>query len=266
MCALRTVSLSLCALLSACAAKQAPPLQRYTLGMGRAEYRSYGGAKALCEAEPRWLADELSSFNGVLSRFLSGTEQAAQPEAPEHAGHLALLEEGSRTLGPVLEVHAQNLRALPACGFHRSGAFPSIAQRGAELVKAAKARLEGAPGALAAAGQRKSQRQWEAEAPAREAQAKQTWCSANVTVGSGDLYFARQYPNGRTEWLFCDGLRVEQLPPGEPTLVTPEGINRRDRRRIQPLKYLEAAKAYPPEEIDRRPGAAPGAGTESATR
>ncbi|SET19734.1 hypothetical protein [Stigmatella erecta] len=264
--ALRIVFPSLCVLLSACAAKQAPPLQRYTLGMGRAEYRNYGGAEALCEAEPRWLSDELSSINGVLSRFLANTAHAAQPEALQHAEHLELLQEASRTLGPVLEVHTQNLRALPSCGFHRSGAFPDIARRGAELVKDAKVRLDGASGAVAAAELRKAQRQWEAEAPGREAQAKQTWCSANVTVGSGDLYFARQYPNGRTEWLFCDGLMVEQPPQGEPTLFTPDWISRRDRRRIQPQKYLDAAKAYPAEEIDRRPGSGPEAGTEAATR
>ncbi|MDC0708648.1 hypothetical protein POL68_09225 [Stigmatella sp. ncwal1] len=261
-----SVFVSLSVLLSACASKQVPPLQQYVLGMGRAEYRDYGGAKALCEAEPRWLTDELSSINGVLSRFLSNTESAHSPEALAHTEHLALLEEASRTLGPVLEIHDRNLRALPTCGFHRTGAFPDIARRGAALVKDARARLEGASGALAAAELQQAQQKWEVEAPAREAQAKQTWCSANAQVGSGDLYFARQYPNGRIEWLFCDGLMVEQLPEGEPTLVTPEWISRRDRRRIQPRKYLDAAKAYPSEEIDRRPGSDSGAGTEAAAR
>lgn len=253
MSASRILLLGVCTALSACAAKQAAPIQKYTLGMGRAEYRDYGGARALCEAEPRWLADELSSVNGLLARFLSSTEQAGEPEALHHEEHLALLGEASRTLAPVLAVHARNLQALPECDFHRSGAFPEISRRGVELVKGAQARLEGASAARAAAELKHAQRKWAEEAPAREAAAKETWCTANPTVGNADLYFARQHPNGRTEWLFCDGVMVEVLSGGEPTLVTPDWLSRKERRRIQPQKYLNAAKAYPSEEIDRQP-------------
>ena len=84
--------------LSACAAKQVAPMQKYTLGMGRAEYRDYGGARALCEAEPRWLADELSSVNGLLARFLSSTEQAGDPAIAKLLNDLAEAEKDHTSL------------------------------------------------------------------------------------------------------------------------------------------------------------------------
>jgi hypothetical protein len=237
--------------------------------MGRAEYRDYTGARAnLCDSEPRWLVDELSSVNGLLARFLSSTEQAAAPEALQHEQHLELLLEATRTLGPVLEIHRQNLAELSECSFHRTGAFPDIARRGAELVGLAKTRLVEAPTALAAAELQMRQRKWREDAPARQATARQTWCPATSAVGSADLYFARQSANGRTEWLFCDGLVVELPAGGQLQLITPEGLSRRDRRRIQPQRYLDAAKAYPASEIDRLPESAAssrGPSTEQAT-
>lgn len=252
--------------LGACAGGKVAPLQTYSLGMARAEYRDYAGARSsLCDTEPRWLADELSSVNGLLARFLSSTEEATKPGSLHHSEHLALLQEANRTLVPVMEIHRRNLAELSECGFHRTGAFPEIARRGTELLAQTKARLTEAPAALAAAELRVAQQKWLEEAPAREAAAKQTWCTAHPTVGSADLYFARQYPDGRTEWLFCDGLSVEAPAGGEPQLITPEWISRRDRRRIQPQRYLDAAKAYPASEVDRQPG--PGtASKEQAAR
>jgi hypothetical protein len=258
----RLLLVGLCALLGACAARKPAELRSYSLGMARAEYRDYAGS-TLCDAEPRWLVDELSSVNGLLARFLSSTEEAAKPESPQHEQHLTLLQEATRTLPPVMESHRRNLATLSDCGFHRTGAFPEIARRGSELLGLAKSRLDEAPAVLAVLALREAQRKWQEEAPAREAAAKQTWCTPNSKVGGADLYFAREYPNGRIEWLFCDGLSVEAPPGGEPQVITPEWISRRDRRRIQPQRYLDAAKAYPASEIDRQPGSSGPSGAAS---
>ncbi|MFB1479899.1 hypothetical protein [Corallococcus sp. RDP092CA] len=250
--------LGLGAVFGGCAAKQPPPVQHYALGMSRAEYRDYTGAKASpCDAEPRWFQDELTAVNGLLARFVKETEQALDPEALEHAKHLALLEEGLRTLPPVLKVHEDNLRALKDCGFRRSGAFPDLAQRGAELLTEARGRMALAPQIQAAAALRQAQKQWREQGAEREAKAKDTWCPKPPKVGQPDLFFARQSPEGgRIEWFFCDGHVVEKSGDAEPTLLSPEGLSKWERRRIQPKKYLDAALAYPPEEVDRQPTAA----------
>jgi hypothetical protein len=199
----------------------------------------------------------------MLSRFLVNTRDATNLEAPRQAEQLELLREATRSLPPVMKVHRQNLTELSECDFQRTAAFPELARRGTGLLQEAQARLAEAPAALAAIELRNAQRKWAAEARVREATAKETWCAPDTAVGNADVYFARQATDGHSEWLFCDGLKVEAGAGGEPQLVIPEELSRRDRRRIQPQRYLDAAKAYPASEIDRQPGTRPGSGGDS---
>ncbi|NTX06021.1 MULTISPECIES: hypothetical protein [Myxococcus] len=245
--------------LSACASRPAPPVQHYSLGMSRADYRDYGGAKSdPCEAEPRWLSDELTAVNGLLARFVTGTEKLATPEAPEHAQQVELVKEAQGSLPRVLDIHEANLRGLARCGFKDRGAFPEISRRGQELLKEARTRLAESDAVLAAAAVRTTQEKWKEESPQRESTARGTWCTADPKVGEATVFYARQGLDGGTTWQFCDGARVEQRSGAEPTFVEPEGLNRRDRRKVQPPRYLEAAANFPAEEIDRPPdGSAP---------
>jgi hypothetical protein len=242
--------LSLCAALAACAAKKPPPAQRLTLGDSKVEYRDYGLVKgSLCGADPRQLGPELKKINELLEQFVSKTEEASKPEAT--AEQVELLREGSKSLGPVVQAHSKNLAGLSGCGFKKQAPFPEIAKKGEEVLKQAKARLDEAPAVLAAADQRLAATKWAEESAAREATAKQTWCKANTAVGSGDLYFSRQEADGKTRWLFCDGIVVEQASGGEPAVLIPESMSKKDRKRVQDKRYLEAAKTYPAEEIDK---------------
>ncbi|MBJ6759446.1 hypothetical protein JGU66_01645 [Myxococcaceae bacterium JPH2] len=254
----RMALLGLGAALGACATTPAPPVQRYSLGMARVDYRDYAAAKSnLCKAEPRWLSDELSAVNGMLARFLQETADATHPDAVEHPQHLALLQEAARTLPSVLTVHQRNLMKLQECRFRRAGAFPDIAQRGAALVKESQERLAQAPQAAAAAALSEARQKWRDESPDREATARRTWCSKKPQMGEPDLYFAHLAANERIEWLFCDGHRVEQGEDGALQLVSPDGLSRQERKRIQAQRYLEAARDYPSEEIDRPPRTVP---------
>ncbi|MET0401294.1 MAG: hypothetical protein ABW123_02780 [Cystobacter sp.] len=254
--------------LGACATQQVP-VKHYTLAGGRAEYRDYAGERAnICDSEPRWLMDELSSMNGLLARFVSSTEQVNTPGAAEHTQQVQLLKDASGTLGKVLDVHQSNLKALQGCGFARSGAFPELGRRGLELVDMSRTRISvlGEMNKVEAA-----QNKWKDEAPQREQTARQTWCAKNPEVGSTDLFYARRFADGRTEWLFCDGHRVQAASESaEPTLVSPEGLSVKERRKVKPPRYLEAARGYPAEEIDKQPtenapAAAPAQGTTSST-
>ncbi|WP_338870305.1 hypothetical protein [Myxococcus stipitatus] len=247
------------ATLSACATRPAPPVQHYSLGMSRADFRDYGGSKANpCDAEQRWLSDELTAVNGLLARFVDGTDKLGNPNSVDHARQVELLKEAQRSLPPVLDVHESNLRGLARCGFRDKGAFPEISRRGGELVKEARGRLAEADGVLAQAALRASQAKWKDDSLQREATARGTWCTETPKVGEATVYFARQGLEGGTEWFFCDGSRVEQRAGAEPSYVEPDGLKPQDRRRIKPPRYLEAAVNFPAEEIDRAPdGTAP---------
>ncbi|MBF5044676.1 hypothetical protein FGE12_19910 [Aggregicoccus sp. 17bor-14] len=249
---------ALAAALGACASHAPAPSTRYALGATRAEYRDYTRpGQSICDAEPRWLSEELGGVNTLLSRFLEATAERPDGAEAQEAERTALLEEASRTLAPVVEVHGKNLKALQSCSFKGSGLFPAIAQKGNELVPQAQQRLADAPKLLAAAALQRVRERWVLEAPQREATARQTWCPPKPVVGTTDLFFARRSLDGRTEWLFCDGHIVEQLPGGEPALHAPEGLSRRAQRKVQPAKYLQAARNFPETEMDVPPTSVP---------
>ncbi len=246
----RILLLGLSAALSACAAKKPPPPQSLTLGENKLEYRDYSRVKgSLCDADPRRLGPELQKINEVLEQFVSKTAGAAKPEAT--AEEVELLREGSKSLGPVVDAHGKNLAGLSGCGFKKQAPFPELTQKGNELVTQARARLTEASTVLAAADKRLAEQKWRDESTEREATAKQTWCGGKVALGSGDLYFARQDIDGTMRWLFCDGIMVEAASGAEPTVIVPETISKKDRKKIQDKRYLEAVKAYPAEEIDK---------------
>jgi hypothetical protein len=246
----RILLLGLSAALAACAAKKPPPPQSVTLGQNKLEYRDYARVKgSLCGMNPRLLGPELQKINETLEQFVAKTEGASKPEAT--AEEVGLLSEGSKSLGPVVDAHGRNLTALSGCGFKKQAPFPDLMKKGNEIVTQAKARLAEAPAVLAVAEKRIAEEKWREESAAREATAKQTWCGGKVAVGSGDVYFARQESDGKMRWLFCDGVTVEWTSGSEPAVVIPDTISKKDRRKIQDKRYLEAVKAYPAEEIDK---------------
>jgi hypothetical protein len=246
----RILLLGLCAALSACAAKKPPPPQTVTLGQNKLQYRDYTRVKgSLCGVDPRLLGPEFQKINEVLEQFVSKTAGASKPEAT--AEEVSMLREGAKSLGPVVDAHSKNLAGLNGCGFKTKPPFPELMKKGNEIVPQAKARLAEAPAVVAAAEKRLAQEKWREESAAREATAKQTWCGGKVTVGSGDVYFARQEPDGKMRWLFCDGVTVEWMSGSEPAVIVPDTISKKDRKKIQDKRYLESVKGYPAEEIDK---------------
>jgi hypothetical protein len=262
MSAPRILFLGLCAALAGCAAKKPPAAKQATLGSTKLEYRDYTLARgSICGVGARPLAGELTTITQALEQFAASTDETAKPGATPSEEQLTALREGAQALAPVADAHRKNLSVVRECRFSRAAPFPELVQQGNAAVDRAKARISEAPAILAAAEQRATEAKWQEESAAREATAKQTWCTAKTAVGSGDLYFARQGQDGTTRWLFCDGITVEAAAGAEPALAIPDTLKARDRKRIQASRYLEAAKSYPAEEIDK-PGASKGTAAE----
>jgi hypothetical protein len=228
-------------------------MEDYTLGMWRASYRDYAGSRiSICTAEPRWLQDQLTSVNGVLNRWLEATARA--PEETWTHDELSLLEEGARTLPPLVDVHAQNLADVGRCSFAKDRVYPHLRERGAELVAAARARIEQAPRLQAHILAREALALWREERPMREGEARNRCPPKPNPRARPVVYYAWEAEDGRVSWLFCNGARVITPPGGgEPEFDPPPGMHPRDARRIQPRPHIDAAVDYPPEGVDRPP-------------
>jgi hypothetical protein len=227
-------------------------MQSFELGLSRANYRDYTTARpGICSAEPRWLQGELSSVNGLLSRWLDRT--SAGYDGDWSREDLELLQKGSETLKPLLETHAGNLEALKACSFSEGRAFPDLTERGRELIDRARQRMGEAESIAAWRIARKAQALWHREQPSREVLAKRA-CPDRVVYGKAQVYYALERPEGRVRWMFCDGAQVNSLAEGGTELQLPPGLTRSQRRRMKARRYLQAAKDYPAHRIDRPPG------------
>lgn len=234
----RRVLLCLLILPGCFAPRRPPPMKTVKLAGWRASYRAYGsGGAGICDAEQRWLIDELSSVNGMLGSFLERAEESR----PTDPALQRLLSEATEVLPTVLDEHARNLERLRSCGFASRGGFPALAQRGTKLVADIRALLENAPAELAYAKAVAALEAFRRDLPKMELDARRTCPNDRST----ELYFASEGEDGTRTWRFCDGARVLGRP-GEPMAVLePPNMTRAQRRRFKESTYLDAANAFP---------------------
>lgn len=228
----------------------APPRpESYTLGTTKATYRAYKGATSgICEAEPRWLSEELAAVNSLLARYLSETEGEADDEWP--AARLALLTDAVETLPPVVTIHEENLEELERCGFRRSGLLPQIRTRGRELIGATRARFERSKQLAAYVSAREARKQWLRDRPAEELRAKEVCEPKSRAVV---LYYAWRDEAGKSRFLFCDGATMISDPTGATEFTPPSGLSKWQKKRLKQDRYIEAVFAVPPDQISAAP-------------
>lgn len=186
----------------------------FDLGGVRATVREFSG-QSICEAEPRFLLDELSSVNGLLTHFLHDVPADAGADWSEKA--MALVEEGSARLPALLALHQRSLEALERCQFAAQGVWPSLISRGARLISRVRACLEEAPEELRRVRSARMMEVWQQERLAQQDSARRT-CPRRLRKPF--IYFA--WREGlRTTWLFCDGAQITREAHRSPELEPP---------------------------------------------
>lgn len=228
----------------------------YELGPWRATYRDYPTSPAsICSAEPRWLEEELQSVNSVLAQFLDRTGTPA--DEPWSSRDLDLLQEGMKSLPPVLRTHERNLQALADCGFADRRGLPILRQRGLEYVADVRERLKGAPALLEYLAAKRSLERWRREQPSREYDAKATCPEQRKRRATPEIYYAYEAETGQVRWLFCNGAQVVTAPSSTLEFRPPVDASRRELRRLKAKDFLQAAREFPNAQIDRPPALPP---------
>lgn len=240
---------SLCLLLAAGCAQVRPVVRSepFDFGGARATVRDFPPG-AICEAEPRFLLDELASVNAVLNRFAKKVPGGAGEEAwPESA--IALAEEGASRLPPLLELHARSLAAAARCDFSTLGAWPTLLARGRTLVHEVRTRLEGAPAEIARVRRARALARWQQERLLQQESARRA-CPRKP--GAAIVYFAWR-EGARTTWLFCDGARLAREGQQRPEFE-PAPAELLIGRRPAEAAYQAAAGRYPAGAVLVAPG------------
>lgn len=238
-------SLVLCGL-SACATTSAPlkPLEVEIAG-GRATYRDYRASPGrLCDAEHRWLLDEVVGVNGVLRRFVEGVGDGDLTRRKRD-----LLDEGAQKLPEVLAAHEATLNQLERCSFANRGGFTAATESGRQYVADARALLASAPARIARAEAVERLRLWRVNLP-RDQQEAEAGCGKR---NQRRIYFAWEQENGTRTFAFCDGATVTQRHGDKPLWIPPPNAPTRGRNVPRESDYLEAMIDYSVEMISRPP-------------
>ena len=129
------------------------------------------------------------------------------------------------------------------------------------LSRQARARLAEAPILLAYVKTAKAISVWKEKQRIDQEAERATWCAPHPQK-SPEIYFAFQDEHGISEWLFCDGSRVQRLPGHEPELVPAVFASRKGF--FRPASFLEAIRHFPAKEIRQSPRLPSGEETEKA--
>jgi len=231
----------------ACAHSEPPALTTRQLAGGAVTFRPWGGA-GICDAEPRFLLDELSAVNGGLSRWLD----RARGDTPEvwSESRIAEVNAQSKVLGELVREHTVNLEAVARCGFAGTPAFVYVRSRGVELLETVAARARELDTVHARARAARAHAAW-ARGLDAEREAARRECPARSAVPR--VFFAWRNDEGVTRWLFCDGVSVEQPLNGGPVVLQPPGGSAKVKARFGEAQYLDAARGYPAGRVSTPP-------------
>ncbi len=225
-------------------------MQSYVLMTARASYRAYGGeGSSICDAEPRWLFDELTSMNGLLHRFVKETTVESGQVSDEQ---MAWLAEAADTLEPRLEEHERNLKLVERCRFVEARSLLPVIERGRALVVDARARVGEAAAVKAFVEAQRARAEWNEDLEVQRTAARSR-CPVRPAVGRGNIYFAHATERGEVRWLFCDEVSVVRADGERFELRTPSGLSRAQLKRVKEQRYFELASKYPAASIHRPP-------------
>lgn len=224
-------------------ARPPPPTTRLELSGARATWRPFTDA-SVCDAEPRFLLDELLSVNEVLKRFLRDTAGDESSEWPER--QVALVEEGGRVLPLMMREHERNLALVERCSFASHAGYPVVLERGRKFINDVRERLDEAPRLIETVKRRRALETWHQQRLSTQDAARRTCPSARL--GAAVVYFAWRDEAGVSSWLFCDGAAVSKAGDEAPRVELPPTELSRGKR-VPEKTYLQAVARYPAESI-----------------
>ncbi len=224
-----------------------PPEAFVSLGGKQAPYRAWARVDDLCAVDPQQFRSEQDAMTALLAEWLGQTSAPADGAWDDE--HLALLEEGARQLPAALSVQQAALAKTETVGCTFEGLGPAK-----ELNGQARRRVADADALVPQIKARLALAKWKAERPQAHGAARTQRCPPKPPKASAPpvVFFAAEDEAARLEWHFCDGSLVFATPGNEPAWEAPPAV-KKPKKLPDPKRWLEAAAAFPGEDISRAP-------------
>lgn len=233
--------------LCGCAAHEAPASRVHTVAGVRVAFRAWPPSQ-ICEAEPRFLLDELTAVNSGLQRYLDAARSDAPADWPER--RIRAVEALAEGLDEVVTQHETNVKGVAACGFAASAGYPFVRTRGLELIREVRERRTQLPERFAAARLERARDEWSRSLPSLRESARS---ACPTRTAAPQVFFAWADDEG-THWWFCDGAQlVRPAAPEEAELDLLVKDTPRGQRAFTRQQYLDVAAGFPVERLSMAP-------------
>ncbi|MBL8910978.1 MAG: hypothetical protein JNM17_09775 [Archangium sp.] len=200
--------------------------------------------EAVCEAEPRFLIDDVSSVNSVLRAFVRAFPSSGPAEWTNV--ELELLTSSLERLPRVIATQRALLDGLSRCDFASGGAWPELTQRARAVLDEGQAKLDAIPEGLLAAKRARALSAWR-----RDLQANAEAARRGCTPRNRATVYVAWREAGRTTWRFCDGTQATSERGERPRVETAL-----TKRPLPARVYLDALARFPADALQSAPGEA----------
>ncbi len=231
-----------------CAHKKAAPkspASSIDLAGKHAEYRDWRGQDACAvDAMTHW--SQLEAWNALLTEFLAQTNKPADDPSwtPEQ---VKALEDAQANLGPALDGLDSQVSGTAKCPYPKTSGVQDSGKTADELSQQARKRLADAPAMIATLKEKLELNRWKAAQADAMKEARESWCSGKP--GAVEIFYAAEDETGKTEWHFCDDVKVITAQGGKPEVHVDEGKKKPKNAKA----YLDAAVKWPASEVQHPP-------------
>jgi len=229
-----------------CAHKKAaaPAASNLDLAGKHVSYRDWRGQDA-CAADAMVHWSDFEAWKALLTEFNAQTGGAA--DDPWTAEQVATLESATQTLGPALDALDSQVSGVGKCtNFPKSSGVADGAKEADELAQTARKRLADAATKLPRLKDNLELNTWKAAQGDAMKTGKESWCGAKP---SADVYYGAIDETGKTEWLFCDEVKVTAVEGAKPEVHVEPGKKKPHNTK----QYIDAALKYPASELQKAP-------------
>jgi hypothetical protein len=221
-----------------------------------ASYREWK-AEDPCKGDPKVLKRDFDSMNALMAEFLTQTGMGVEGAWTEE--QIALLDSGQTELPPGVDALSKAVALLKKC--KPDPAIAKGVKAADDNIRDVRQRLLDGPSIIPVLRAKIVLAKWKAEQAEALKTNKDQWCGGTVKPGTvPDIFYASEDETGKTEFHFCNDVKVITEGSGKPQLVDPD--NKVKKKEHQ--KYLEVAAKYPASEVQKAPKVAAGAATASS--
>ena len=190
------------------------------------------------------LKKDLNSMNDLMSEFLTQTGMGIEGTWTDE--QLNGLDAAQNELPPGVDALAKSVALLKKCKMDPQ--ITGAVKKADDNIRDTRQRLQDAPQIIPVLKAKVVLIKWKAEQAEALKSGREQWCAPSYKPGTvPDIFYAVEDEMGKTEYHFCNDVKVVAENGGKAQLIDPESTaNKKDHKR-----FIETALKDPASEVQK---------------